>query len=919
MVATTGAGDVASRLGQTVPLPTLGAQWLHGDCGQTERQAERQTEIYAIADITHPALDRAFDAGLVAWLTQLQAKAALVSPIWSEAIAPNDDEDEPRLWGLLIGLHGQGIRKWNTIEQSITKHIATHLGFAIYSLEMQQALAKCQCQESQWRAALEGAAERISMEVQLRQSQAIQAAIIQAIPDLLIRMRSDGTYLECLSDADFNTLDPHQLRGRTATHADILPPDLAQMQMRYIQRAVTSGLPQVYEHTVLVHGEPHHEEIRITPLPHDEVLVMVRDISVRKQAEETLRQQKEMLQTILDHIPLMITICDKQGHVKFVNPAWEKILGWPLADCQQQEIMEKCYPDPVYRQQVWENILAFPEHWKDCTTQTAWGMTVETSWVDLPLQDGLILSIGQNISDRIRKEKMLQEAMTAIESANRAKSLFLANMSHELRTPLNVILGFAQLLRRDTDLTDAQQNALQTIHRSGKHLLSLINDVLDFSKIEAGRCSLENNVVDLLALLHTLHQMVDKQAQAKGITLEMDIDPELPRAIIADGPKLRQILLNFLSNAIKFTHQGQVRLVATVVGGDPLTSPAPLASPSSSPEASAPLPVTPQFQMLQFQVIDTGVGMAAEELDSIFQTFLQGQAGKAAMQGSGLGLSICKNLVDLMGGQLSVSSELGVGSTFSFTMTAALTDDVGSQAEPLDQMVIAVTPEHRQRRILVVDDQPENRLLLVTLLQRVGLAVREASNGHEAIQQWQAWQPDAILMDIRMPEIDGYEATRQIRALEGDTSHVFILAVTAHSSQSDRALTLAAGCDDFIMKPFQETTLFHQLNQYLGLEYIYADLDTSASPPSSASRCPPADCIPAFLESLDLGRLSPFWSQKLDDAAICGDDLAIRDLVKELPPHLVPLATYLNTLGDRYQFEQILHLLPLLTPIEAQP
>lgn len=347
-----------------------------------------------------------------------------------------------------------------------------------------------------------------------------------------------------------------------------------------------------------------------------------------------------------------------------------------------------------------------------------------------------------------------------------------------------------------------------------------------------------------------------------------------------------------------------MRLVATVVEGD-------RPSPPNPPPSSSDTPLPPVVT-LQFQVIDTGVGIASDELDSIFQTFVQSQVGKAAMQGSGLGLSICKKLVALMGGDLDVSSEMGMGSTFRFTVPAQLTDNAHPYAEPFDQMVIAVTPAHHQRRILVVDDQRENRLLLVKLLQRVGLAVQEACDGHDAIQQWQAWQPDGILMDIRMPGLDGYDATRQIRAREGDTAHVIIMALTAQASKSDRALTLAAGCDDFITKPFQEATLFRKLAEHLGLEYIYTDLDAPANVPSS-SPCPSVDSIPACLEPLDLSGILPDWWHALDDAAVCGDDIAIQALVSHLPPQLAPLATCLNTLAEHYQFEQIVQLLPTLT------
>jgi two-component system sensor histidine kinase/response regulator len=471
-------------------------------------------------------------------------------------------------------------------------------------------------------------------------------------------------------------------------------------------------------------------------------------------------------------------------------------------------------------------------------------------------------------------------------------------MSHELRTPLNVILGFAQVMVHDTSLTPSQRDDLQTIRRSGDHLLSLINDVLDLSKIEARRCVLEEAGFDFISLLSTLHTMMAERATSKQIQLEFDIAPEVPQCIIADEQKLRQILLNLLSNAIKFTHQGGVTLQVKVdkeaygtenQKGDVKT-----------------LCIAPRLA-LQFEVIDTGVGIAASEQATIFDAFVQAEAGRKSISGTGLGLTISRKLLDLMNGNISVHSIPYVGSTFTFTVPVYPTSSINIQSEQRDRLVIGLAPGQPLYRILVVDDQRENSLVLVRLLTQLGLEVREATNGQDAIQIWQDWQPNLIWMDVRMPGLDGYETTKQIRAMERDQASI-IIALTAQASESDRSLALAAGCNDHVSKPFREETLFLKLKEYLGLEYIYADLNASSHSLAVHSSGTDADrsnlCDPSVLATL-----SADWLKALENAAVCGDDWAIADLASDLSPEFASLSIQLTELADKFQFEQIIQII----------
>ena len=725
----------------------------------------------------------------------------------------------------------------------------------------------------------------------LRESEATKQAIIEAIPDLLIRMRSNGDYLDFITSNEFNIFQPERDRHGVNIY-DILPQHLAELRMQYTEKALQSGTLQIYEHEIFVKDKLRYEEVRIMPLLPDEVLIIVRDITDRKQAEVALNQQKEMFQTIVTHIPVMITMFNSQGKIEFINPELETTLGWSAETWKQQDILQKFYPDPLEYQAVLEHMMLANGKWKDVKTLTATGKQLEISWANVPLSNGYFLGIGQDISDRKRIEIELRQAMETAEAANIAKSIFLANMSHELRTPLNVILGFTQVMERDPSLTLNQREDLETIRRSGDHLLQLINDVLDLSKIESGHYTLEETAFDLIALLHSLRNMLSERASSKKLKLLFNISPEVPQFIIADAQKLRQILLNLLGNAIKFTNQGSVTLQVTTETSLPL-------SPS--------IPVR-----LHFQVKDTGVGIAAEEIEMIFDAFVQAQAGKKSTNGTGLGLTISRKLLQLMGGEISVQSTPGEGSRFTFSLPVNLSNGVNLESEQNDRQIIGLLPDQPQQRILVVDDQRENRLLLVKLLTQLGFQVREATNGQEAVQIWQDWQPDLIWMDIRMPILDGYEATKQIRAMEAEPTSI-IIALTAQASHSDRTLALAAGCNDYISKPFREETLFLKMKEYLSLEYIYAE-----SKPTTNQQLDSFTSLENedLLDGCDLNILNLLpeeWFTEMENAAICGDDVAVAELIKQLPPTLSSLAIYFTKLADNYQFEQIIQVLSTLS------
>lgn len=671
-------------------------------------------------------------------------------------------------------------------------------------------------------------------------------------------------------------------------------------------RLLETGQKQVIEFETPALEGLRSFEMAIVPELSDQgeiesILCISRDITDRQRVEEDLRRQKEMFQAIVDHIPVMIGLFNDQARIDFLNPEFERTLGWALADWQQSDAPWKLNFDSSSQQNVLDHLRSATGTWKDFTIHTLHQQSLETSWVGVQLSDGRSLGIGQDISDRKRKERALQQAIEAAEAANLAKSMFLANMSHELRTPLNVILGFTQVMAHDPLLTATQLEDLRTIRRSGDHLLSLINDILDLSKIEAGHCNLEEIGFDLMALLHGLENMMSERAAAKGLQLVFEIASGLPQFIVADEQKLRQVLLNLLSNAIKFTQQGRVTLRVT---WQPSQDQVPSLLKSPGRPGSLTNGNCNAAYTLQFEVIDTGIGIAPEEQSSIFDAFVQADAGKKSTSGTGLGLAISRRLIELMHGSISVHSRPKGGSKFTVTLTVRSSSEGVAPQSPGDRIVIGLVPGQPDYRILVVDDQRENRLLMVRLLTQIGLQVREAASGQEAIQVWQDWQPDLIWMDIRMPGLNGYETTKQIRSLEQEKASI-ILALSAQASQADQALALAAGFNGYIHKPFREETVFCKMAEYLGLEYLYTEPPMAVTEVFTTKVRVKPDTTGIFDPSM-AACLAPGWLQELEHKTLCGRDQEVIELSQQLPPEMAPVAKYLVELADQFEFEQIL-------------
>jgi PAS domain S-box-containing protein len=594
----------------------------------------------------------------------------------------------------------------------------------------------------------------------------------------------------------------------------------------------------------------------------------------------------------------------QDGHAVFANPAASQITGYSIDELLQMSphaINETIYAeDRAFVVERSQNRLhrnnepvryTFRIVRKDGAIRWLDAGAVRIDYRGRPAVQMTYL----DITERKEAEIILQRAKDAAEAANFAKSAFLANMSHELRTPLNAILGFSQLMERDERLPTEVCGNLRIISQSGEHLLSLINDILDMSKIEAGHSMLNENAFDLHVMIDELIGMFLPRAAVQAIQLTVEQTPDMPPCICTDEKKLRQVLINLLSNAVKFTDEGSVTLHVSTVSEH-------LPPGDAPPDEAARI-------WLRFAVEDTGIGIAPEHQEHIFEAFRQAPHAQHNYEGTGLGLPISQHFVRMLGGTLHVQSEPGFGTRFTFTVPVRIAEDSECQVSDIARQVTGLVKGQPTFRILIVEDRMESRRLLLQLLQPLGFIVHEATNGQEAIEQAQEWEPHLIFMDMRMPIMDGYQATRMIKSTTQGQATA-IVALTASAFEEDRSMILSAGCDAFIRKPFRTRDIFHVLASLLGVAFVYAD------PRPNERDAPEVPTIRAAseLRAADLAPLPQEWIAQVHRAALLGNGRQLRVLAEQIAETHPHIAHEIHHLTQAFQFESLAAITGQLTP-----
>ena len=586
-------------------------------------------------------------------------------------------------------------------------------------------------------------------------------------------------------------------------------------------RKTSKDSPQVFEwKTKRKSGETFWVEVNlklVRILGNDRVLAVVRDITERKQLNETLDRKQRNLEAIFDATPVGMMLIDERGFVKRVNDVLAKLVHRDFSEIINRQLGEglacinasnqtdgcgngpSCSSCPIRNtfRQVLNSRQAI--HGVEIQAALLIDGNQANPWLEISAEpasiDGnrhVVLAI-QDITERKHTEQALGEAMAQAKMANAAKSQFLANMSHEIRTPMNAIIGFTNLLA-ESELTDEQKEHLDLVADSGQNLLRLIDDILDLSKIEAKKAHVEIAECSLGQLLNSVESLMMPKTKIEGLDFKIIEEGRLPAQIRTDITRVRQCLINLVGNAIKFTREGHVYLRVS-------------------------LQEIENASFIRFDVEDTGIGISQDKQDEIFETFVQADnTTSREFGGTGLGLAISKHLAELLGGQLTMTSEVGKGSVFSFTIPAAVnvTKQPFLDRHNVTNHIEAYNDEAKQvefsGNVLVAEDARTNQVLIKSLLKRLGLQVTIAEDGSQAMQEAMSKQFDLIFMDVEMPNMSGYEATKAIRK-EGVKTP--IIALTAYAMKGDDEKCFAAGCDDYISKPIENEKLLQILNKYL--------------------------------------------------------------------------------------------------------
>lgn len=785
---------------------------------------------------------------------------------------------------------------------------------------------------------------RKQAEIALQTSEARFRAIFEQAAVGITQATLSGTFLQVNQRfCDLLGYTTAELADRTIR--DLTHSEDRALEQNAIQQLITGEITSssIEKRLICKNGEARWVHVT-SSLIRDELykrqylLGIIEDIQERKQVESNLKAQQAFLRKVIDAVSSAIFVKDAAGRFLIANQAAAEVYGTTVenligkTDLDFNSDVDQVGEFWATNREVIEtqNKVVVIQAIKQFPNQESWYQLAISPFVDTEGHPQGVIGVATNITGLKQTEEALRQAKEVAEAANLAKSQFLANMSHELRTPLHSILGFAQILHQDRCLTQEQQEQLAIILRSGEHLLELINDVLEMSKIDAGRITFNPNSFNLHQLLDNLQEILQAKAFAKGIELLFDCDPHVPSYIQTDENKLRQILLNLLGNAIKFTQIGKV--ILRIRKQELATIPPGIVSSEISdrlqilPDSSNPLQILltdPTAFILCFTVEDTGPGIAAAEMNGLFNPFVQTETGRQSQEGTGLGLAISRRFVELMGGTISVSSTQGQGATFEVKLPACPTPADHPPSHPTGK-IIGLAPHQSTRRILVVEDQLTNRKLVVRLLTKLGFDVQEANDGEAAISLWERWSPHLILMDMRMPRMDGYAATRMIRQQEqarydhlqsreadqfanSPLQPVAIIALTASAFEEERLNIFAAGCNGYIPKPFKSEALLVAIAEHLQTEYIYAKAPPLANPALNLARYSQSPELKQLTQK-DLEAFPHSWKSQLYQAAAQLDDERCLELIHQVAPDYLQLIEQLTELVREFRFDILMDL-----------
>jgi PAS domain S-box-containing protein len=609
-------------------------------------------------------------------------------------------------------------------------------------------------------------------------------------------------------------------------HGDLVESELLDVNKRLKSEIIERKMAQATLQSILeiVYRDKNDLEIMLsTATEHGDAI----EYEQYNRAVETMRQSEEQFRTLAESTSMAMLV----SHLDSGEIAYANTSAGTMLQRESQELINQLIPDLYFLESEWHDLEQhFLENqrvrdyeirlrrnnkeplWVLASLHLLWlkgEQVLLSTFYDITLLKKTEIALRESETKLREQANLLEQrveerthalklAKEAAESASHSKATFLANMSHELRTPLNAILGFAQLMLYDQDLNEQNQSDLQIICNSGHHLLTMINDILEMSKLEAGGIFLREQECDLTDIIDTAKDMLHLKALEKKLDFEVIIHPHTPRLIYTDEGKLRQILINLVGNAIKFTDLGHVYVRVFVQNN----------------------------LHLYFEVEDTGSGISDSEMATLFQPFVQTDSGRRSQEGTGLGLSISYNYVHLMGGEMSVTSTVGKGSTFSFYIPLKPLESNKSESIRSSNRVVGLQSNQTNYRILIAEDIRLNRQLLTRILSPLGFEVREVNNGIEAIAVWQSWSPHLIWMDARMPMLNGSEAASAIRAIEAERNipyaeRVKMIALTASLVNSPEEDLSTYGFDGFVTKPFTEDLVFEEMARHLNLQYVY--------------------------------------------------------------------------------------------------